>query len=295
MLSILIPTHNYNVYPLAKALEVQLLDSKIEYEIICRDDNPIDSIVKNEQINTLKYSRFITSESCYGLSFNRNSLANEAQYNYLLFIDGDSAIIHDDYIKNYIVSLKKDISIIYGGRIHPEIVEEHQKLRWKYGRLREDLDVHSREKHPYKCLFFNNCIIKKSIFESIKFNDDIKQYGYEDTILAYQLSLKQYTIQHIDNPVMHNDVDDSRHYLEKTKKSIHNLNYIIKHQIIDPDFVSITTFFIKVKNLKINFIIVLFYVFFNKLLSLQLKSSQPSIFLFDLYRLSYLCYINLKK
>ena len=38
MLSILIPTYNYNVYPLVSELQRQCLESKIEFEILCQDD-----------------------------------------------------------------------------------------------------------------------------------------------------------------------------------------------------------------------------------------------------------------
>ena len=38
MLSVLIPTYNYNAVSLVKELHKQLLDSNIVFEIICIDD-----------------------------------------------------------------------------------------------------------------------------------------------------------------------------------------------------------------------------------------------------------------
>jgi len=295
MISVLIPTHNYNVYPLAKALEVQFLNSKITYEIICRDDLAIDSLIENEKINLLKHATFVFVKKGNGLSENRNKLASIAKYDYLLFIDGDSALPDKSFIDRYLSVIKNNIDIIYGGRIHPKTVLKHQKLRWKYGRLREDLTALERGKDKYKYLFFNNTLIKREFFNTIGFEKSITQYGHEDTILAYKISLKKASVIHINNPVLHNDIDSNITFLNKSKHSLENLNTIYKTNLIDYRFITFLKIFSKIKKFKLHYLAALFHVLFASLLEKQLTSKRTLIFIFNLFRLSYFSHINLKK
>lgn len=54
MLSILIPTYNYNVYPLVSELHRQCLECGIAFEIIVFDDGSNRYIKDNQQINSFK-------------------------------------------------------------------------------------------------------------------------------------------------------------------------------------------------------------------------------------------------
>ena len=208
MLSILIPTYNYNVYSLVKDIEKQTRNANIIYELICIDDGSNSSInMENEKINNLKNCKFIASFENLGLSNNRNNLVQASKYEYLLFIDGDSLLIDDNYINNYIKAIKENTDVIYGGRKHPKHVEVNRKLRWKYGKYIEDLSVSSRQQNIYKCVLFNNTLIKKHVFNKIGFEKSITNYGYEDAVFAFNLSKIKASVLHINNPVLHGDVD----------------------------------------------------------------------------------------
>ena len=55
MLSILIPVYNYDVIPLALELNKQCLESKIDFEILCQDDQSNSDLnTKNEIIQKLQ-------------------------------------------------------------------------------------------------------------------------------------------------------------------------------------------------------------------------------------------------
>ena len=103
MLSILIPIYNYNAYPLVLELHKQCLECKIEFEILCQDDASKSVLnSENEKINSLSCCSFTELKINIAHRQNRNSLANKAKFENLLFIDGDSIIIRNDYISNYI-------------------------------------------------------------------------------------------------------------------------------------------------------------------------------------------------
>ncbi|MFB9108363.1 glycosyltransferase family 2 protein [Flavobacterium gyeonganense] len=294
MLSILIPTYNYNVYNLVLELHKQCMELGIIFEIIVIDDGSNSQTNEtNNQINLLKNSTFIPLNKNIGLSSNRNLLASNTNYENLLFIDGDSVIINPNYIKNYINAIQ-DFDIIYGGRVHPETVNSSkQKLRWKYGRMVEDKPAMQRNSALYKTLMFNNTLIKKSRFNEIKFDSNLTKYGHEDTLFAYHVSLLQFKVKHIDNAIEHGDIDESKVFISKIKNGLDNLISIDESNKIDPDFVKILKLYHFLKKYNLNFALNVFYKLLNKMIHRQLISKNPSLFLFNLYRIGYVC--SLKK
>lgn len=294
MLSILIPTYNYNVYNLVLELHKQCMELGIIFEIIVIDDGSNSRTNEaNNQINLLKNSIFIPLDKNIGLSSNRNLLASNTNYENLLFIDGDSVIINPNYIKNYLITLE-DFDVIYGGRIHPVSVNaSKQKLRWKYGRMVEDKTALQRNSALYKTLMFNNTLIKKSRFNEIKFDSNLTKYGHEDTLFAYEVSLLKFKVKHIDNAIEHGDIDESKVFISKIKNGLDNLISIDLSNKIDPDFVKILKLYHFLKKYNLSFVLNGFYKLFNKIIHQQLVSKNPSLFLFNLYRIGYVC--SLKK
>lgn len=296
MLSILIPTYNYNVFPLAKTIEKQAIQIGIDFEIIAIDDGSASPLnIENEKINTLKNGKFIAKKENVGLSQNRNNLAELAKQPYLLFIDGDSEIIKPNYLFTYLESIKKKPDVVYGGRKHPNEVIPERKLRWKYGKHHEDTTAAMRKKSIYRSVLFNNTLISKVMFDSIYFNKNITTYGHEDTIFAYQLHLKKANVIHIDNRIMHGDVDFNAVFFKKTHKSVENLNYIYKNKIIEKDFITFLVVFSKLEKFGLNYFLSASYFILKPIFQFNLTSKHPFLFLFNMFRISYFCNINLKK
>jgi glycosyltransferase involved in cell wall biosynthesis len=296
MLSILIPTYNYNVYPFACQIEKQAIKSKIDFEIICFDDGSNSLInLENKKINSLINSQFIARKNNIGLSNIRNALAEASKYSNLLFIDGDSLLPNEQFIIRYKKALKENTDIVYGGRIHPKKVDANRKLRWKYGIFREDSTANQRNKNIYKNVLFNNTLIKKKLFNSIGFEKSISKYGHEDTVFAYKLSKTKASILHIDNPVLHGDVDLNQVYYQKTHQSLKNLDSIYKTKMIEPEFTTFLKVFMKLEKFKLNYLFALFYKILSPFFTFNLTSKYPSLYVFELFRLSYFCNINLKK
>ncbi len=296
MISILIPTYNYNVFPLASDVEKLAIKNNIDFEIICIDDGSKSFInMENEKINTLINGQFIASSTNVGLSINRNNLAKLAKYDFLLFIDGDSKIINDAFINNYVKVLKNNPDVAYGGRVHPKKTENKRKLRWKYGIYHEDCNAINRSKKKYKSILFNNTLIKKTIFNKVQFNNKITKYGHEDTIFAYNLSMQSASIEHIENSILHGDVDLNHVFFHKMHKSLENLNYIYTKKIVDPNFITFLNIFIKLKRYKLHYLFSIIHKLLYPFFKINLTSETPSLNIFNLFRLSYFCNINLKK
>lgn len=293
MLSILIPVYNYNVFSLVEELAEQCRFTGISFEILCQDDASNSVLNKeNEKINALQNCSFVSLEKNIGLSSNRNLLASKAQYENLLFIDGDSIIINPNYIQNYLDNIQ-DSDIVYGGRIHPEnVYSDKQKLRWKYGRLVEDKTVSQRNTALYKTLMFNNTLIKKDCFSKIKFDSNLIKYGHEDTLFAYQVSQSDFKVKHIENTIQHGDIDENLIYISKVKNSLENLLILDRKKQIDSDFLKILKVYHLLKRFKLRYPAGLFFKTFNALILKQLNSKSPSLRLLNIYKLTYLCSIK---
>ncbi len=295
MLSILVPIYNYNVLPLVVALHKQCTDCGIDFEILCQDDASNSSLnAFNEQVNELSNCSFVSLKENLAHRANRNSLAAQAQFEYLLFIDGDSIIIHDNFIKKYVETLQ-DFDVVYGGRLHPEkCPSNHQKLRWKYGKFIEDKSAENRKKKPYQSLLFNNTVIKKVLFNKVKFDTNSKKYGHDDTQLAYEISLLKCKVNHIDNPVEHGDIDTDLVYLNKTKESLENLISLYEEEKIHIEFVRLIQLYHFLKRTKSTFIISKIHSFFESFFIKNLTGNYPHLFIFNWFRVGYLCSLQHK-
>jgi glycosyltransferase involved in cell wall biosynthesis len=295
MLSILIPLYNYNAYPLAKQIVAQALKLDIDFEFICIDDasgSPLN--VENKKINALKNAKFIAQKTNAGYRGNRNNLAAMSKYNYLLFIDGDSIIIDGNYISNYVDNLSEKTDIIYGGRTHPKNIDDsNKKLRWKYGKYIEDKTAFTRNKNIYKTLMFNNTLIRKEWFNLIKFDTSMTKYGHDDTVFAYHVGKLKLHVKHINNPVQHGDIDSNDSFLNKTEEGIINLFHIYQTKKINFNFIRILKLYSVLEKTRLKFIVILVFKLLKTSIKIQLKSSNPSLFLFNFYKIGLLC--TLKK
>jgi hypothetical protein len=296
MLSILIPIYNYNVYPLVLELHKQCLECEIEFEIICQDDaSGSDLNVENEKINLLSNSSFKTLKVNIAHRKNRNLLAENANYSYLLFIDGDSKMISSNYILNYIQNIK-DFDIVYGGRLHPvNCPSDMQKLRWKYGKYFEDKTLENRKKTPFQSLLFNNTIIKKDCFNKVKFDSYLIKYGHDDTQLSYQLSLLEAKVNPINNPIEHGDIDNNSFFMAKMKSSLENLIYLYKEEKITQNYSKLISLLILLNKLKLTYLVSKFYLLFEKVIFRQLEGNNPNLFIFNLFRIGFLCNLHTSK
>ncbi len=296
MLSILIPIYNYNAFPLVLELHKQCLECAIDFEILCQDDASKSVLnSENEKINSLSNCTFTELKINIAHRQNRNMLASKAKFENLLFIDGDSIVIRNNYISNY-VSWLNDFDIIYGGRLHPEnCPSNNQKLRWKYGKFIEDKSVEKRKLAPFQSLLFNNTVIKKDCFNKVKFDSHLTKYGHDDTQLSFQLSQFNPKLKHIDNPVEHGDIDSNKEYLIKSKSSLENLIELYNEGKINNDFSRLISLLLLLNKLKLKYLISVFYKISDGILNRNLEGNNPNLFLYTIFRIGYLSKISIKK
>ncbi len=294
MLSILIPTYNYNVYPLAENLQERALKSGVIFELICIDDGSYSSLNEsNEKINTLPNCTFIEHDINQGRTATRQALAEKAQYDWLLFLDADVKPKNDAFFNEYISFITKSYDAIFGGfAYNQKNYTPNTSLRFNFGKKREEVDADIRNKHPYKVIISANFLIKKTIFKKINNLHLSNTYGM-DYVFGSELKEKQIPIFHINNEVYHLGIDENVTFLKKTEQALNTLHTSSSKKRIKNTNISILKAYHKLKSCHLNnFFGIISKPFSQAIKNYLLKSKSPNLFLFDLYRLGYFCRIK---
>ncbi len=291
MLSILIPTYNYSVLSLVKNLYKQCVASNIPFEIIVFDDASQDPF-DNQKINDFENARFEVLDKNIGRSAIRNLLAKTAKYDWLLFLDADIFPNGESLIENYLDEIYKNTTprVIYGGiRYQEETPEKHQLLRWIYGNKREAISASERNKDVYLSFLTLNFLIHKSIFERVCFNEEIPNLRNEDLLFSYDLKQTKVIVNHIENWVYHLGIETTDIYIKKTNESSSAFLYLLENKLLPHNYTPYGRAYKLVIDLRLKKVISVLFHIAKPLLIKSLKSKHPSMFLFDLYRLGYIC------
>ncbi|HEY4616732.1 MAG TPA: glycosyltransferase [Flavobacterium sp.] len=296
MLSILIPIYNYNAYPLVQELHKQCLESEIDFEIVCIDDASSQFKTNNNLISLLSNCSLTELPQNIGRSKIRNLLATKSNYDWLLFLDCDTFPEKINYISKYISQINTSAKdAFFGGIIYSrDKPQQDQLLRWVYGQKREAIALQQRIKQPYKTAFVSNLLIKKTIFERFLFDEKIDEYGYEDYTFVQTLKSNGIDIKHIENPLLHLNLDTSALFLSKTMTALETLLSISK---ANPSFEIDSKIMKTHKNLrllKMDFLVSKLFQRLKSRLEENLTSKKPSLFIFDSYKIGYFCYLNSK-
>jgi glycosyltransferase involved in cell wall biosynthesis len=296
MISILIPTYNYNTLPLVEELNRQLVSEAVEFEIIVADDaSPVNGNTEiNSKINEIPNCRFDRNAVNLGRGQNRNSLVQKAKFDWVLLMDCDTFPKEKTFIKSYLESLRNhNEKAIFGGIVYyNEKPKDNEMLRWIFGKSREEIALAKRLSNPYHYALISNILIQKKLLLLHPFAREIFNYGYEDIVFILGLKREGIAIGHIENPAYHLNLEKSEIFLNKFHSSLENLKLVLDKNIIDPEDTSLTKIYAGLKKLHLVSIAAFGFRIFKKLYIKNLLSGNPSLFVFDIYRLGYFCQIN---
>ncbi|WP_299780160.1 glycosyltransferase family 2 protein [uncultured Formosa sp.] len=282
MLSILIPTYNYNSVPLVQELEKQCIECDINFEILVYDDGSNSNLnTTNNSINKLKNCTFKPLLENIGRSAIRNLLAKNAKFDSLIFIDSGTFPKKKNFIQQYI-NLSNDV--VNGGMTFTDSTpDKPYLLRWIYTKHRES-----------KSLCSSNFLIKKTVFEKHPFDESIKTYGCEDTLLFNNLKKSNIDIIKIENPVIHFPDDDATTFIKKTEQAMFNLSTLYKAKKISTKEHKFLLFYSRIKKVKLLNLTIFMFKILKPLLLKNLLANKPKLWIFDFYRFGYICALNKK-
>lgn len=282
--------------PLVKVIQEQCIKAGIVFEIICQDDASKSELnTENEKINSLANCHFYTNTKNLGRGLNVNSLVSKAKYDYVLLMDCDTLPTKDTFIEKYLDEIKKEEAVVFGGIVyHSEKPKQKNLLRWVYGQNREALTVAARKENLYFSTLTSNILLKKEVFLSNPFNENITNYGYEDLVWVKKLKEKSIIITHIENPTFHLNLETSEIFIEKIHQSLKNLHLISNLGLITATDNRILKTYERISNIGLATFFSFIFTTFHKKIKANLVSNHPNLFLLDIYKLSYYCKINSK-
>ena len=275
MLSILIPTYNFDCSKLVEELNNQCTKANITFEIVVGNDGSTSNLDKLRSLqNSLKNFRLLDFKENRGRSAIRNILINESKYDRLLFIDSDMLICKEDFIEAY---LKEDAPMVSGGI---GIIDDNNPdfiLHKKYEKNRSE-----------NIATTSNLYIKKEILNEFNFID-VKKYGYEDIIFSYQVS-KKYEVKFIPNALIHCGAIRTEDYIRRLDDATEVLVDLYKNESYKEDIIGCSKLlraYLKIKNFRLLFL--LGFNIIKPIIIKQLKSKNPNLYLMDVYKLGLLC------
>ena len=291
MVSILIPIYNEVILDLTKALLNQAVRLDIPFEILLYDDAS-NEVFKKQNRRVVEWApeiRYRELPKNLGRSAIRNLLFEEAQYDFCIVLDCDSELLGEDFLNNYLRF--RSNGVIYGGRSYRKDSPDNPShfLRWKYGKEREQVDLETRKKQPYRYFLTNNFALNKRVLEKVKFNTEISGYGHEDTLFSRDLERQNIVVEHIDNPVNHIGLETSDLFLKKTQNALTNLLKLYESGQIRSTSFPLLTAFEKLKNWRLLKVWLFIGSVFLPKWEKNLNSKKPKLINFDLYRLYWLC------
>jgi glycosyltransferase involved in cell wall biosynthesis len=290
-ISLLIPVFDYDIVALVHNMKSAMGKVPEFCEILIGDDG--SSAEYSEKYRSLEGDgiKVIFSEKNIGRAAIRNRLALEAKGDFLLFIDADAMLpgTAEAYILKWL-SMASVYRVLCGGILYHDSApgDPDKLLRWKYGKWKEQMKASERNKHPHASFSTFNVLIDKSIFSKIRFNEELKQYGHEDTLLGYQLKKAGIDVLHIDNGLMHDGLESNKEFLGKTKLGIENLSKLYD-SVTDKKTFSETVRILRVYNrlkfFRLTRILAGIFIRYRDRMEIRLDSSNISLRLFSFYKI----------
>lgn len=286
-LSIIIPTYNE-----ACTRQVQQLLRQLppDCEIIVGDDGSTDDKIKelNRQIATMPHCRLWEAPQNLGRSGIRNRLVSMAEGDWILSLDAGVEIIDDTFLSKYFKATEeRSEDVFIGGVVYPQECKKGYRLRWKYERYYRK----KRNAKTDSCISLKtgNCLIRRKILQEIPFDENIRKYGYEDLLVGKKITDKGYTMCNFPTSVLINSWDSDKRFLEKTREALTVLKEKRQEVQNSVELLKVAT---KLERLHLTPLLRLLHHVLHNLIERQLCSGNPSIMLFQLWKLC--CFFTLK-
>ncbi len=227
MISICIPIYDFEVVSLVRNLLQQADAAGIEVEVVLfDDDSPNEEIVRlNQELRGLDGRvRYLPLVENLGRSRIRNRMADYAQGEWLLFMDCDMRPSDDLYLSRYHQNISDSVDLLYGGVfLESKPKDPDFRLQWlvETDRMR-DLE-RLRQRGIYEAVSTGNFMVRRSLYERVRFDETLNGYGREDQLFSLNLRDVKARILKINNPTVHQGKELNQEYLRKIEESLVNL------------------------------------------------------------------------
>lgn len=219
-LSILIPVYCDSCVEQVKLLYSQCRGLRMSWEIVVADDgSPSGLSSLNDEIEKMDGCRLIKYPENIGRAAIRNFLAHQAYYDTLIYLDA-GMMPSVGFVSTYEKYMGR-AEVVVGSLKVAEDCVDLSNLRCK-NELRAERRTSAAKSNasPYTNFHSGNFMISRKTMLANPFREEIKTYGYEDTLFGKSLADKQVSILHIDNPLYFVRFESNARFLEKTREAM---------------------------------------------------------------------------
>lgn len=130
----------------------------------------------------------------------------------------------EGFVATYVENMDK-ADVVVGSLRVAEGCVDLSSLRCKNEMKAErGYSVSKSNEHPYKNFHSGNFMASRLVMIDNPFREDIKTYGYEDTLFGKGLADRHVSILHIDNPLLFVRFESNSRFLEKTEEAMRTLH-----------------------------------------------------------------------
>ena len=255
------------------------------------DDGSTDhtAIATNKGIDDMPGCRYILLGENIGRARIRNRLVGEARGEWCIITDCDARVTDSNFINRYLSAAchaTEETGVIVGGLANPE----HQpgpytSLRYRYEKAAEaKRSLPYRQRHPYADFATFNFMARREVLTAIPFCDDLREYGYEDTLMGIELQRKGIGITHIENSLEHTGIEHNSIFLKKTETALHTL---VSHEHILMTLTPLGRTIIRLRRMHLLPIVRMVHHTIGGKLRENLLGLNPSLLAFKIYKLGY--------
>lgn len=280
--SILIPTYNFNAYPLVRALAEQAESIRSDIEILVYDDGSDTRFEDHNRIPDIPGAAYRYFETNLGRSSIRKKLAENASFDWLLFLDADTLPGSEKFLREYLNHLDDDLDAVCGGITYDDHPSKPSSLRYHYGRKREAIPASIRSNRPFM-IFTGNLLIRKEQF--IDLTKDLPDIYGEDLVISQRIRTAKMKVLHIDNPIVHLGLETSEAYIEKVKELAGNVARLEQQDVLPNDLMRLQIKYHWLRNKGLLGAILWYYRTFEKGIIRNLMSDSPNLRNLDLLKL----------
>lgn len=296
-LSVLIPVYNRDCTQLVRALLRQAIGIEgLRFELLVADDGSTQEKLKavNRVMNQWQGCRVIERSENAGRAMIRNFLAQEAKGEYLLFLDSNVSLLHDDFLLRYVEQAGEADVVVGGYELTPAAGSEvNGNLRYRYELSCSAANrAEERAKRPYMAFVSKNFMIRRSVMLQCPFDERIQRYGYEDVLLGKRLQQIEAKVKYMDNPVGFSTFENNATFLRKTEDALLNL-VTLKDDM--KGFTHIQTVAEHLMRQHLDRPLLGLFILLRHLMRHNLLGRNPNVKCFNAYRLCYYLMLRTKK
>ena len=233
-LSILIPFYRDDPSVLLQSLDAQSVDPAL-VEIRIMDDGTGDTALTTTAQQTVDTMRLptllVTAPENRGRSATRNALQAAAKADWVLFLDADMRLDHEDFLSRYLTHIAADdCDILFGGfDVENYSGDRDTDLHRLLSRSSDCLSAAQRERSGAQNVASSNLCVRKSVLDAQPFDPEFQGWGWEDSEWAARVAAS-HRLRHIDNPAVHLGLESTETLLSRFANSGANYRrFVLAH------------------------------------------------------------------